>query len=243
MIAVILAAGKGTRLRPLTNNLPKCLLKIGEDSILKLMLSSIMDLSFDRVIMVLGFQKDKIKEEIKEHFPEIAVTFIENPRFDVTNNGYSLWLVKSELENNNFVKFDADVVFDHVILEKLVRSKYECCLCYDSSAHLADEEVKVFIDEKRDLLIKANKELDPVVAHGESIGIEKVSASQSSHLFQVLESMMVQHSNHQHFYEKAYEIAIEKGLMKFNVIDISGDKWFEIDTEEDLTDANRLFSC
>lgn len=241
MIAVILAAGKGTRLRPMTNSLPKCLLEIGNISILKRMLTSVIALKFDRVIMILGFEKNKIKEEVNKHFPNLKVTYIENPEYDVTNNGYSLCLAKSEIENETFVKFDADVVFDHEILEKLVNCEYESCLCYDSSAHLEHEEVKVLVNEEQELL-KANKELDPKSAHGESVGIEKISARHSSNLFVILESMMAQNRNHQHFYEKAYEKGIEKGEIVLNVIDIKENKWIEIDTERDLKYANRLFA-
>lgn len=239
-IALILAAGRGSRLRPLTNRLPKCLLSVGDKTILERMINSINKLEFEKITIVIGFQGYLIKEEIANKFPSLNVSYIENKNYEKTNNSYSLWLTKAVLKNKSFIKFDADVVFEQGILNSVFHAPFENCLCYDSEASIDLEEVKVII-KKGGLLHKANKQLPPLTAHGESVGIEKIHAEYSTELFSVLDKLMSHQKNHQHFYERVYEELIFQGKI-IHTLDVKGFKWIEIDTKEDLQYANRMFS-
>lgn len=239
MKAIILAAGVGSRIRPLTDNLPKCLLKIGGRSILEIMVSYIQDCGINEVVFVLGYLQDQIKQVVTTKFPELTAHFVINDRYAETNTGYSLMLTKDFVGNSAFVKFDADVVFDKKILKKLIESDHETCLCIDKNIHLDGEAIKVITrDENR--VVKAGKSVDPTAAAGESIGIEKISAQTAKLLFAVLETMMADEKNHQAYYEEAYERLIEKDLA-FYALDISGLKWSEIDTKEDFVRAKEIF--
>lgn len=89
-------------------------------------------------------------------------------------------------------------------------------------------------------MLKANKSVDPKVSAGESIGIEKIDGQTALLLFAELREMMKNPSNHQKYYESAYENLIEKDIM-FHALDITGSKWVEIDTKEDLSLAEATF--
>jgi len=238
--AIILAAGVGSRIRPLTDNCPKCLLEIGGNTILEMMISHIQACGINEVVFVVGYLQGKIKDYVKKQFPELDAHFITNARYSETNTGYSLMLTKDWIGNSTFIKFDADVVFDKKILMKLIECEYENCLCIDKNIHLDAEEIKVIID-KQNRVIKASKTVDPKAAIGESIGIEKISSETAKLLFAELKIMMEDEQNHQEYYESAYERLIDN-LVPFYALDITGFKWTEIDTQKDITMIKNIFS-
>ena len=240
MKAIILAAGIGSRIRPLTNNCPKSLLKVGGKTILEMMLSHIRDCGIHEVVFVLGYLEDKIKTYVKETFPDLKVYFINNKHYAETNTGFSLMLAIQTINNSDFIKFDADVIFDKEILKKLIRSPYDNCLCIDKNIDLNTEEIKVIIDEKS-LVVKASKAVDAKKAIGESVGIEKISSETAKSLLIELRLMMQDHKNYQEYYEEAYERLIARNI-PFNIVDITGLKWTEIDTKEDFVLAEEIFN-
>ena len=237
--AIILAAGVGSRIRPLTDNCPKCLLEVGDNTILEMMLSHIQDCGISEVIFVLGYLEDKIKDFVNTNFPDITVHFVTNSKYNETNTGFSLLLAKDLIMGTSFIKFDADVVFDKEILQKLIDCDYANALCIDKNINLDAEEVKVVIDSQSRVL-KASKTVAPEQAVGESIGIEKIDSKTAVLLFSELEKMMEDAKNHLDYYEAAYERLIEKDV-SFYALDITGLKWTEIDTIEDFNTAERIF--
>lgn len=237
--AIILAAGIGSRIRPLTDNCPKSLLKIGDYTILQMMLSHLQSSGINDVVIVLGYLQQKIKDYVAINFSEINVQFVTNEHYKVTNTGYSLMLTEPFVENCDFIKFDADVVFEQTILNKLIASEYKNVLCIDKDINLDAEEIKVIIDEQGKVL-KASKDVAPKDAIGESIGIEKINHETARLLFSELKLMMKDKANHQAYYEAAYERLIDKGTA-FNTLDITGHKWTEIDTLADFDLAKSIF--
>lgn len=240
MKAIILAAGVGSRIRPLTDNCPKSLLKVDGKTILEMMISHLQDCGINEVVFVLGYLEEQIKDFVKTNFPDLKAYFITNERFAETNTGFSLMLTKDLIKESTFIKFDADVVFDKKILKKLIECDYANCLCIDKNINLDAEEIKVIVKDDNQVL-KASKTVNPKDAVGESIGIEKISGETAKLLFAELERMMEDKQNHQEYYEGAYERLIAKGV-PFHALDISGLKWTEIDTKEDFAAAERIFS-
>lgn len=238
--AIILAAGMGSRISPLTDNCPKSLLKIEGHTILERMISHIQSCGINRVVIVVGYLKERIQDYIATHFPTLDVHFVINDRYFETNTGYSLLLTRDYVQDSTLIKFDADVVFDKRILENLIECDYETCLCIDTNIQLDAEEIKVIIDEQN-RVVKASKTVNPKDAIGESIGIEKISHKTAKILFKELEEMMKDEKNHQQYYESAYEKLIDKRI-PFYALDISEFKWIEIDTKEDFIQAKTIFN-
>ena len=238
MKAIILAAGIGSRIHPLTDNCPKSLLKIDNKTILEMMISNIQDCHINKIIFVTGYLENQIKEYVKRKFPNLKTYFVTNEKYAETNTGFSLLLAKDFVENSDFIKFDADVVFNKEILKKLIECPYENALCIDKNIHLDAEEIKVIIDDKNKIL-KASKTVDPKKAIGESIGIEKIGKNTAKLLFQELEEVMKDEKNHQEYYEATYERLLGKGE-SFHALDITGLDWVEIDTKEDFELAKNI---
>ena len=239
MKAIILAAGMGSRIRPLTDNCPKCLLKVGGQTILEMMLSHIQRCGITEAIFVLGYRQDQIRDYVKKAFPELDATYLVNDDYATTNTGYSLMLALRETKGCAFVKFDADVVFDEEILRRLIDSEHENCLCIDKNIQLDAEEIKVTI-EGGNKVVKVSKLVRPIDAVGESIGIEKVNGHTAELLLAELQKNMLDVENHQNYYEDAYERLIAK-TVPFHALDISGLRWAEIDTHEDFAMAEKIF--
>jgi choline kinase len=237
--AIILAAGVGSRIRPLTDNCPKSLLKIGDYTILQMMLSHLQSSGINDVVIVLGYLQHQIKDYVAANFSDINVEFVTNEHYETTNTGYSLMLTEPFVENCDFIKFDADVVFEQTILNGLIACEYSNVLCIDKDINLDAEEIKVIIDDQGKVL-KASKEVNPKDAVGESIGIEKISNATSKLLFSELKLMMKDKENHQAYYEAAYERLIDKNTT-FNTLEITGLKWTEIDTLADFDLAKSIF--
>ena len=171
MKAVILAAGMSSRLRPLTNSIPKCLLNIGNHSILELTIDHLLANNINDIIMVTGFLEDQIKSFIKNKYPDLKVSYIYNSSYKSTNNIYSLWLVKELVNNDTMLLLDSDIIFDKKIIELLISSGYENCLANKSDIELGDEEIKIKINEEG-YISEISKEVNIKEAIGESIGIE-----------------------------------------------------------------------
>lgn len=239
MKAVILAAGVGSRIRPLTDHTPKSLLGVNGKTILGRMLTNIQNAGIKDVIIVTGYLEEKIKN-FASGFPDLNISYVRNDKFAETNTAYSLLLTKKLVENDDFVKFDADVVAEQSILEKLIKSPFQSALCIDKNIHLDKEEVKVELNSDGRVL-KVGKKLDPQKAPGESIGIEKIGKEAGKILFGELEKVLKNPENYNEYYDDSYTTLVELGV-PFGAVDITGLKWVEIDTHEDYAKAQELFS-
>ncbi|MEM5522327.1 phosphocholine cytidylyltransferase family protein [Sulfitobacter sp. AS59] len=238
-MAVILAAGIGSRLSPLTDNCPKSLLSVGGSVILERMIRHCLSCGLSQFVLVLGHRADEIKQFIDKTFRGIRVTYVINERYRDTNTGYSLMLAAPAIGAAEFIKFDADVVFDVKILRQLVDTNQPNVLCIDRNIALEDEEVKVITDDDLQVL-EVGKTVDPKLALGESIGIEKISSQTGPLLFAELAKMMENYANLQEYYEAAYARLVGQGVV-FRALDITGLNWTEIDTAEDFAAANAMF--
>ncbi len=165
--AVLLAAGVGSRIRPLTDNSPKSLLDVAGKSILQRMLENVAAVGITEVVVITGYLEDQIKDFISKNFPNLHVVFKRNDKYEETNTGYSLLLTREFVEGSDFVKFDADVIFEEEILKKLLKSR-NSALCIDRNINLEAEEVKVITD-KNGHVLEVGKKLDQHKASGESI--------------------------------------------------------------------------
>ena len=238
-IAVILAAGIGSRLSPLTDNCPKSLLSVSGSVILERMIRNCLSCGMSQFILVLGHRASEIRQFVDKTFRGIRVTYVINERYRETNTGYSLMLASATIGTAEFVKFDADVVFDVKILRQLLDSDRPNVLCIDRNIALEDEEVKVIANDHMQVL-EVGKSVDPKLALGESIGIEKISAETGQLLLAELGQMMESRENLQAYYEAAYAQLVGKGT-KFHALDVSGLDWTEIDTAQDFAAANAMF--
>ena len=232
MKGVILAAGVSSRLRPLTDLVPKCLLELGGRTILGMTLENLVANGIGDIVIVTGYREDQIRRFVRDTFPALAVEFVVNERFETTNNSYSLWLTERAVGGDDIVLLDSDIVFDRRIIGLLIGAAHDNCLAMTGGEGLGDEEIKVEV-APGGAIRRIGKDIPPGDAAGESIGIEKMGGKFLGALYRILERMITGEQKANLFYEAAFQEAIVGGA-EMMAVDVGELQCMEIDTAEDL---------
>lgn len=236
MKAIILAAGMASRLRPLTDTTPKCLLKIGERSLLQRSIDALIGNGIKEIVIVTGYLHNLIEDFIKQQYPNVNVSFIHNDIYDSTNNIYSLWLARPKADGEEILLLDSDLLYDPEIITRVLDTLAANILTLIRH-DLGEEEMKVVTDGGSDgNITEISKTCSPTDAIGESLGIEKMGKAYTSALYKELEPMMNQEHLENVFYEKAFERLIPQGHT-FKVLDVTDLFSCELDTIEDFQNA------
>ncbi len=234
MIGIILAAGISSRLRPLTNDTPKCLLPVAGAPLLERTLRSLAQSGLTECVIVTGYYHEKVEMFAAALNLPMKTRFHFNPRFASTNNNYSLWMAGQATAGQDILLLDADILFDRRLIPLLLEARHENALVMRSSKNLGREEIKLELDESGRIL-RIGKEIDPNLAAGESVGIEKFAASAAARLFEILDRRKMQNE----FYEASFQEMIDGGC-SVHAVDSGAYGCMEIDTPEDLAVAQRL---
>jgi choline kinase len=234
MTAVILAAGRSTRLRPLCDFVPKGLLPVDGVPMLRRSIRNLVKVGVSEFVIVTGFEEGKLRRAVGAWFPGLSVEFVYNRDFATTNNADSLLLARSAVDGSPFLLLDSDIVYDFEIAGRALAAG-ETCLALRPSRSLGAEEVKVETDgDGRVLAI--GKDVHPACAAGESVGIEWFSAEASTALFETLQRRIVAEGLVGEYYEAAFQDMIDRGCA-MRAFDIAPHYASEIDTAEDLDAA------
>jgi len=237
MKAVILAAGIASRLRPLTDNCPKCLLEIGGKCLLQRSFDGLIKNGINDFVVVTGYLHEQIEGFLNECYSGVNIKFIHNEVYSSTNNIYSLWLARKEAEGEDVLLLDSDILFDPQIVARLLKSEHGDILALNNHP-LGEEEIKI-IPDSEGRVAEISKTCSIADAIGESIGIERMSASYTTALYKELEVMIGQEGLNNVFYERAFERLIPQGYA-FYVEDTTDLFSIELDTVEDFNSAKEL---
>ena len=236
MTGVILAAGMAKRLRPLTESKPKCLLAVGQRTLLERTVDAMLQTGVGDFVVVTGYLGEMIRDFLTSHYPDLTFRFIHNADYEHNNNIYSLWLSGQAVRGKEFLLMDSDILCDPAAVV-LIAQQEEPALALNRH-ELGEEEMKVVVDSDMHIT-EISKTCSPEEAIGESVGIEKITADYSSALFDELDQMIVQEKLIDIFYEKAFERLIPRGHT-FRVIDTTSYFSYELDTPEDFQRAQEL---
>ncbi len=190
MTGIVLAAGVGSRLRPLTDSCPKCLLPVGPEGLLPRTLRALESSGVSDCVLVTGHLRTMIEDAVRAIPLSMPVRFVHNPEFASTNNNASLWLAGTVVGGADILLLDSDILFDPRLLTLLIGSSAPDALLIRKDHKLGREEIKVILD--REYVLQIGKEVDISQAAGESIGIEKFSAGTARRLFATLERRRAQ---------------------------------------------------
>lgn len=237
MKAVILAAGIASRLRPLTDVTPKCLLKIGTRCLLERTFDALLNNGISEFVVVTGYRERQIRDFLCEHYKEIDIKFIYNESYSRTNNIYSLWLTVQESKGRDILLLDSDILFDPYIITAVLNNPAQNVLALNRH-ELGEEEIKVIADTNN-RVVEISKVCEIAKAVGESVGIEKMSATYTEALFVELEQMIKVENLDNVFYERAFERLIPNGF-SFVVEDTTHYFSIELDTVDDFNQAKLL---
>ena len=236
MIGVILAAGMAKRLRPLTDTQPKCLLKVGERTLLERTVDAMAAAGINEFVVVTGYLGNMIRDFLTSHFSLFTFHFLDNVDYAHNNNIYSLWMAGQIVRSKEFLLMDSDILCDPAAVLRIASEK-EAALAVNRH-ELGEEEMKVVVDDQM-RITEISKTCRPEDAMGESVGIEKMTVAYSKALFRELDQMILQEGLIDIFYERAFERLIPQGHT-FRVIDTTNYFSYELDTPEDFQRAQEL---
>jgi len=238
MRAVLLAAGQATRLRPLTDNLPKCLLKVGAESILARAVRILGERGIRSFTVVDGFCGDMIRSALTATFPEFEFRFIRNEDFSTTNNAWSLMLADCTPGEPIFL-MDSDILFEPAVIDRLLAHDAPNRLGLRTVGSIGEEEMKVSLDADGKVT-NLTKEMPVSEATGESVGLEVFSGEFVSELFKVVTRRMKVDGFINEYYEASFVELMETGF-DVQPVDLGNLVCMEIDTPEDLGTATKVF--
>ena len=233
--AIILDAGEGKRLRPLTETTPKCLLKLNEITILEHQLTNLAECGIKKAILVVGYRANQIFKKLKEKNFGLDLKLIRNPIYNRTNTVYSLWLAKKEIKED-LIYLNGDVVFHKNVLMRLLNSQFDTCLAVEKKK-VNEEEVKVELVSN--VIKTIGKKIQLAKAHGEFVGIAKFSQE-----FNTLFTDKVNEVVGERKVNAFFEVALNRALKYYNVyaVDVSDLLCIEIDSHEDFSMAKKIYS-
>lgn len=232
MKVIILSAGKGTRMFPLTQNTPKCLLELGNGlTVLESQLDSIQKAGLTDIVLITGYLTEQVEAKIKPYQGQLNIQVRYNPFFDVSNNLVSLWMALRDMDDD-FIVLNGDDVFHPDVVTGLLTRDDNLCMVIDKKSAYSEDDMKVTL--KGDQLVRVGKKISLDETHGESIGMIQFRR-QGCPLFQrTLEHMVRDPLNHQVFYLEAVQRLADQGHV-IMTHEIREDQWAEIDFHPDLS--------
>jgi len=236
MIGVILAAGMAKRLRPLTDQKPKCLLEVGGRTLLERTVGAMMQAGITQMVVVTGYRAEMIRDFLRAQFPQLSFHFLHNADYAHNNNIYSLWMAGEVVRGRDFLLMDSDILCDPAAVVSIANQEGDALAL--NRHELGEEEMKVVVDDQG-RITEISKTCQPADAMGESVGIERITADYSEALYQELDKMVVGEGLVDIFYERAFERLIPQGYT-FRVVDTTHFFSYELDTPDDFEQAQRL---
>ena len=230
MKAIILAAGKGTRLNGVELK-PKCLFEVGGSTLLQRQMSALADARVDEIVLVLGFEAERIRRHCGP-----GVSFVTNKRFGETSSLYSLWLAKEHLRDG-FVVLNCDVLFHPALLTRLLSAPFADALLVDfvdkQNNQLGDEEMKVKVRDG--VVVDISKNMDPAEADGENVGVVKFSRDGARRLITEMDRLISSGECDRDWAPRAFREFAQR--YPLHAISTGEYPWIEIDFPEDYRRA------
>jgi choline kinase len=232
MRAVILAAGRGTRLNGVAGDGPKALVRVGSLSLVERQIRTLRRAGVADVTLVVGCGADEVRRQCGS-----PVRYIENPRYAETNSLYSLWLARHDLAGGAVI-LNCDVLFHPQLLVDLLTARHRSALMLayrqPDAPPLGDEEMKVQVRGGR--VVAMSKTMDPAEADGENVGLLRFDAPEVPDLVACLDRV-VEAGGLREWAPRAF--AAFAGQRPLYAIGTRGYPWIEIDFPEDYERAVR----
>ena len=230
--ALIVAAGKSTRLYPLTKNMPKSLIEIDGKTLIARNIDALLKNNIPDIIVVTGFGEDKISEHIGNRG-----RCIYNPFFEVAGILASTWLGLKEIQND-FIFSYSDIIYDADILKGIIEYPAKCVIGVKKQSISRDSE-KVKIRGKRVTAI--SKDMSEFEADGEFIGIAKFIGSAAKAFHSIVEELARENTFPEYDFINAIERLLLKGQKIAPYLVDKNKKWIDIDSLDRLEEAKRHF--
>ena len=244
MQSIILAAGMGKRLKDLTANNTKCMVKVNGVTMIERMLRQLEELNLNRIIIVVGYEGQKLIDYISSLGIKTPIEFVRNDIYDKTNNIYSLYLAREYLLEDDTLLLESDLIFEDAVLKKIIEDPYPSLALVAKYESWMDGTV-VTLDENNNILSFLDKKhfkFEDIKDYYKTVNIYKFSKEFSTtHYVPFLEAYCKALGNNE-YYEQVLKVItlLDKPEIKATIL--GNESWYEIDDVQDLDIAESIFT-
>lgn len=235
--ALLLAAGIGSRLYPLTRNEPKCLTIVNAMSILERLISNLNQHGFKHLVVITGHLENHIRDFLGNQAGDIKIDYIFSPLYKTTNNVYSLWMAR-EIINEPFLLLESDLVFDESLLDDML---YPDRIAVAKMQPWMDGTFVTINQSQQVKAFWAGNAYSFGAIKYKTVNIYSISLN-SWHCIVKKLDQHISEGKVNDYYETVFADMIADGSLFFKIVSFDGKPWYEIDTIEDLAEAEKLFS-
>lgn len=229
--AIILAAGKGSRFHNLTKTIPKCLLSIGNTTILDRQIDLLIENNIDEIFVVTGHYSDLIQKHLKKK----NVKIIKNEKYNIFDNLYSFWCVKNFI-TNDFICIYGDLVFDEKLLLEIIKNRNNCLMVDDPIYKFDNHSVEI----KNNLIKNINFNYDALKHNGQFIGILKFNKSSLSLLKKSINELEKNENLDGEFIRLIQSLI--KNKMIIHAYNVNKKIWINVNNKIKLDNARKQFN-
>lgn len=242
--ALILAAGLGTRLRPLTTETPKTLIKVHGVAILENALLQLASCGVRDTAIVVGYRSDAIEDAYGEQFQGMHLSYVRSNVFERTGSAYSLWLAREFLGGGNCLLLEGDVFFEKAILTRLLRSHHPDVGAVAPMSPLLSGSAATLDDDGRTRELRLSQTMANAIAEPlyKTINIYRFTAETLQHLLLPELERTIVGGAHTAYVEQVLSGLIHPQGLQLGMVNCGDLNWFEIDSVEDLRIAERIFA-
>ena len=221
MKVIILAAGQGKRLRPITDNIPKSLVKLGDKTIIEHSLDSLSECGIKDVIIVSGFYSDKMKALLGDYYKGCRIKHCVNEDYANNDNMFSMWVAKDEI-TEDIMYFNADVICNSEIIKNLINSSHKNVIVIDDINPIEADHMKVRIEEGK--LKEIRRDLEDTNAR--AIGMYKLCLDDARKYYSNIEQLVSEGK-----IKSKIEIPMTMMFpeLEIHALSTGNNTWFEID--------------
>jgi len=248
MQAIMLAAGKGSRLGKYTRDNTKCMLEVNGVTLLERAIDALCEADIDNFILVLGYKKDNVKNYIKEKGldKKINITYIDNDIYDKTNNIYSLYLAKDYLANDDTILLESDIIYNKKVIKELVNSEYESAAVIAKYEEWMDGTVVTLNKDNviNSFIEKKDFDYKEIDNYYKTVNIYKFSKYFSNKYYLPFLESYIKIYGDNDYYELVLKVIIAglKDAKLYGYVFDDTISWYEIDDVQDLNIAEALFA-
>lgn len=245
MQAIILAAGMGRRLGELTKDNTKCMVPVNGVRLIDRLLGQLSQLSLNRVIIVVGYQGQKLINYIGHRYDDkLKIEYADNPIYDKTNNIYSLSLVKNQLMEDDTLLIESDLIFSDRLFSMILDNpypnlalvaKYESWMDGTMVRLDGDNNIVNFVPKKA-------FKYDDVDHYYKTVNIYKFSKAFSQHKYVPFLEAYCHALGNNEYYEQVLRVITLLDNAELKALPIGSEKWYEIDDVQDLDIAETIFA-
>ncbi len=244
MQAIILAAGMGKRLGDLTKGNTKCMVEVNGVTLIERMLTQLSKLSLSRVVLVVGYEGQKLREFVGTEYAGLKIEYVENQIYDKTNNIYSLYLAKDKLQEDDTLLLESDLIFEDTLLPLIVNNPYPNLALVAKYESWMDGTMVSLDDEHNivNFIPKSAFRYENVNQYYKTVNIYKFSKEFSRTKYLPFLEAYATMMGRNEYYEQVLRVLVSLDKSSLKALPLTTEKWYEIDDVQDLDIASTLFS-